>query len=149
MFSRPGRMYSIGRPSLSNPLRILGVYSSAVHTKLWFEHTFFPFHSQFEPTPRTFSTGCQSRAETISQGYLFWRDQVGFEISPPLYRLLDPLLRILESPGRELSIGPLRAFGHERNILVPLGGPHIPRHGVRLIQEPELPRMVRMVLWQL
>ena len=51
---------------------------------------------------------CQSLIEVISQGYLFWADQVGFEISPPLYRLLDPFLRVLESPGREVSIGPLR-----------------------------------------
>jgi len=61
--------------------------------------------------PRAFSTRFWSRAEMISQGYLFRRDQVGFEISPPLYRLLDPSLRVLESPGKEVSTGPLGAFG--------------------------------------
>ena len=40
-----------------------------------------------------------------TQGYLFRGDQVGFEISPPLYRLLDPFLRVLEFPGGKRASG--------------------------------------------
>ena len=55
MFSRPGRMYSIGRPSLSNPLRILGVLLSTDTQDAHQTPYIFPVSLSI----RTYATGIQ------------------------------------------------------------------------------------------